>query len=652
MEDHVEIWGKSLLPAFSRLKWRGHSRLQSNCPKEVSGLRQLVSFLLVLCFLLANALVPASAQDRQLSRQSDDQSGQTRLALVIGNGAYRKASQLDNPVNDANDIAAALEAVGFEVIKGTDQDLAGMRRLIRQFGQKLGTQKGVALFYYAGHGVEFKGRNFLIPVDADIASEVETEDYAIDVDSVLRQMDAAQNGFNIVVLDACRNNPFARGWSRSGDAGGLANVLAPTGTYIAYAAAPGTTALDGKGTRNGVFTGALLKNLKRPGLKLEEVFKATREEVMTLTANKQVPWDSSSLKGDFYFRPPTVSGNVSTEPVKAIDPLEQQELNAWELVKGSNNPDDLNFFLRKFPNGANAAKARARLESIAWQVVRESNDPAKIKAFLAQFPDGENAAAARELAAKMERPAGALLKVVLPGGNETSFSYIPEGEFRMGADNGGADEKPVHTVKITRSFWMQTTEVTQAQWKAVMGTEPSEVTNCPACPVNRVSWDDAQQFIARVNAGNEGHKYRLPTEAEWEYAARAGTTGDYAGDLESMAWFWQNSGDYRLSGAWDYSKIKPANIRARPVGTKQPNAWGLFDMHGNVPEWVQDWYAEDYYSKSPASDPTGPPSGTFRVFRGGSWSSPESRLRSSQRSAAVPNAGGAVQMGFRLVREE
>lgn len=260
---------------------------------------------LLLAAFLWQVFLPVSfyaQNEREMTREKSTNSNvQKRLALVIGNGAYQKVSPLSNPVNDASDMAKALQGVGFEVIKGTDTNLVQMRRLIREFGEKLEAQKGVGLFYFAGHGVEVRGKNFLIPVDAEISREVETEDYAIDVNTILRQMDAANNGFNVVILDACRNNPFSRGWNRSNDTGGLANVNAPTGTYIAYAAAPGTTASDGKGTRNGVFTGALLKNLKRPNLKLEEVFKATREEVMTQTGNKQVPWDSSSIKGDFYF---------------------------------------------------------------------------------------------------------------------------------------------------------------------------------------------------------------------------------------------------------------------------------------------------------------------------------------------------------------
>lgn len=169
----------------------------------------ITGFLINLLVLSSLAL----GQDgRQLTIKASGK-GEKRIALVIGNGGYKFVSPLGNPTNDAGDMAATLRFLGFEVITGTDTNLVQMRRLIREFGEKLEAAKGVGLFFYAGHGVEVRGRNFLVPVDADIGREVETEDYAIDLNTVLRQMDAANNGFNIVILDACRNNPFARGWS-------------------------------------------------------------------------------------------------------------------------------------------------------------------------------------------------------------------------------------------------------------------------------------------------------------------------------------------------------------------------------------------------------------------------------------------------------
>jgi formylglycine-generating enzyme required for sulfatase activity len=198
------------------------------------------------------------------------------------------------------------------------------------------------------------------------------------------------------------------------------------------------------------------------------------------------------------------------------------------------------------------------------------------------------------------------------------FVRIPAGEFMMGSNSGGEDEKPVHRVRITRPFEMGKYEVTQAQWEAVMGSNPSRFKG-PGRPVEEVSWNDAQEFLGKLNAVGDGYRYRMPSEAEWEYAARAGTTGDHASNLDAMAWYDANSGS-----------------QTHPVGAKQPNGWGLHDMHGNVWEWCQDWYDQSYYRSSPAADPTGPASGTSRVLRGGSWVNFASYARSAYRGRSGP----------------
>ena len=218
-------------------------------------------------------------------------------------------------------------------------------------------------------------------------------------------------------------------------------------------------------------------------------------------------------------------------------------------------------------------------------------------------------------------------------GNE-QFALIPVGSFQMGSTNGRTNEQPVHTVNITRAFQMQRTEVTQGQWREIMGSNPSEFSSCgDTCPVERVSWNDIQQFLTALNQRFPGRNYRLPTEAEWEYAARAGTTGDYGGTgvLDEMGWYRDNSGS-----------------RTHPVAGKQPNAWGLYDMHGNVFEWVQDWYSSSYYSVSPANDPPGPSSGSGRVLRGGSWFISAVGARSAYRFG-TPSVRYSV-FGFRLAR--
>ena len=226
------------------------------------------------------------------------------------------------------------------------------------------------------------------------------------------------------------------------------------------------------------------------------------------------------------------------------------------------------------------------------------------------------------------------------------FVGIPPGEFLMGStgENVGGDERPLTRVKISKGFYLGKYEVTQDQWQGVMGTNPSTFKDCGGnCPVERVSWEAVQVFIGRLNGTSGGGRYRLPTEAEWEYAARAGTTTDtYAGDItqpvgndpvvNGIAWYGGNSGG-----------------PTQPVGQKAPNAFGLHDMLGNVWEWVGDWYGS--YPGGTVTDPEGPASGSGRVFRGGSWFIIAGYCRSAYRNGDSPG-GRDGSLGFRLLREE
>jgi formylglycine-generating enzyme required for sulfatase activity len=212
------------------------------------------------------------------------------------------------------------------------------------------------------------------------------------------------------------------------------------------------------------------------------------------------------------------------------------------------------------------------------------------------------------------------------------FAPIPAGEFQMGSKSGDTDEKPTHRVGITKAFELGKYEVTQAQWEAVMGSNPSHFKGADR-PVDSVGWWDAQEFLSSLNARNDGYRYRLPTEAEWEYAARAGTVGNNAGKLDSIAWYGANS-----------------KRQTHPVGQKQLNAWGLYDMQGNVWEWCQDWYDDSYYRNSPAKDPQGPSSGSLRVLRGGSWVTHTRDVRVTSRYKGGPVVQSAL-VGFRCVRE-
>jgi len=243
-----------------------------------------------LALLLIAGLLSASPASAQAER---------RVALVIGNGAYREAP-LRNPVNDARAMAIALEETGFSVTKLENADRLAMQRAVLAFGKALSSD-AVGLFYYAGHGMQVRGTNYLIPINAQAQSEDEVEVEAVDVNYVLARMATAENRLNIVILDACRDNPFARAFRSGGR--GLAAITAPTGTLIAHATAPGATAADGSGA-NGLFTGELIAAIAQGGLRVEDVFKRTRMAVVEKSRGRQTPWESSSLISDFYFQPP------------------------------------------------------------------------------------------------------------------------------------------------------------------------------------------------------------------------------------------------------------------------------------------------------------------------------------------------------------
>lgn len=300
--------------------------------------------------------VLAQTPERGMGGRVTNSPAPRRVALVIGNSSY-KDSPLTNPVNDANDMAATLTGLGFDVLKHLNADQRQMKEAIRQFGERM-QRGGIGLFFFAGHGIQVKGINYLVPVGANINKETEVEFEAVEAGFVLAQMEAAGNQVNIVVLDACRNNPFARSF-RSG-ARGLATIDAPKGSIIAYATAPGSTASDGSG-KNGLYTGALLKHMQVPGRSLEEVFSATRDEVMRKTNDAQVPWESTSLRGRFSFSAdPAAAAATATLDAESVE---------WQIVSNSKDAADLQEFLQRYPNGKFVAVARLRLKQLTQAAV-------------------------------------------------------------------------------------------------------------------------------------------------------------------------------------------------------------------------------------------------------------------------------------------
>jgi hypothetical protein len=265
-------------------------------PTDMKALKSLFLLSLIIYVITGNS----EAQTNALTS-----GGDKRLALVIGNSKYINSAPLANPVNDARAIKDALQKVGFDVYEYENLNQSQIKQAIDNFGTKLKLYS-IGLFFYAGHGIQSKGSNYLIPVDANIQSEQQIEYDCVQADRVLGLMEAAGSKINIVILDACRNNPFERSWSRALEGTGLAFMNAPTGSLIAYSTSPGRTASDGEGS-NGLYTTALLDNIKTPNITILQMFQNVRRTVSDKSYKQQIPWESTSLTNDFFFVNPAVS---------------------------------------------------------------------------------------------------------------------------------------------------------------------------------------------------------------------------------------------------------------------------------------------------------------------------------------------------------
>jgi uncharacterized caspase-like protein len=328
-----------------------------------------------------------------------------RVALVIGNSAYQHAVQLANPKNDSSDMTAKLESLGFQVVSDQNLDLAGMRRTVRDFLEKL-DGADMALFFYAGHGLQVNGNNYMVPVDAQLSGYNDLDFEALPMDLVLSAMERSTK-VNLVFLDACRDNPFAEKLSRSmgtrsGSVGrGLARLGSGVGSLIAFATQPGNVAMDGAG-RNSPFTTALLAHLGTPGQDITRDLIDVRRDVLAATEGKQVPWENSSLTGEVVLKP------LATEKPKALVPATTEtaspdnavELAYWATIKDSTDRSFFEAYLQQFPAGAFAALARLKIDAIdkRAEAGRQAEDKQK-----AEQPQTERAANATDVAS-LEQP--------------------------------------------------------------------------------------------------------------------------------------------------------------------------------------------------------------------------------------------------------
>ena len=591
-----------------------------------------------------------------------------RLALVIGNASYEDHS-LVNATRDASATSEILTQLGFEVMTYSNLDRTHMNEAVQEFSKRLAAG-GVGLVYFAGHAIQVGKSTLLLPVDAQ-RSPAAPITQGIDLNSILAGMSAPRSDqLNLILLDTCLNNPY--------DPANVSIVQPPSRTIVAYATAPGAYAADG--TRHGMYTAALLRAISEPGRNMEDVLHDVARSVSLATGGQQLPWMTegpAAAAVGFQFAPSTLQAshgdnNRSTMAAETVvefqsrgilpkDSNEEYELTFWESIKDSTYPSDYEAYLKAYPNGRFATLAHARIDRLrAAASAPKAQPPAQVDHAHAvtpppppppvtpAAPPAGKAAAASTPPTPAPAPA---IKTASSAAGEIkdcatcpALVSLPGGTFEMGSNSDDPAERPVHRVSIGRPFAIGKYEVTIEQWNAC-----ADATGCPridmegnvskSAPVRNLSWDDAQVYVKWLSK-TTGKTYRLPTEAEWEYAARGGTTTTY---------WWGNEMRKGYADCKDcgepWRKDSPVN-----VGSFLPNPFGLFDMNGSVWEWVGDcWHSS--YKGAPADgrvwDEPGCP---MRVIRGGSWPDGAAYMQSSTRfkySASVRQS----QNGMRVARD-
>ena len=554
-----------------------------------------------------------------------------RAALVVGNSTYAHIGRLPNPGNDAADMTAALRRLGFEVTMVRDADRASLTEGLRVF-TRASAGADVSLVFYAGHGLEMDGVNYLVPVDARLERDTDVRFEAVELDYVLAATVGAD--LRVVILDACRNNPLARSMQRTGASrsvsrgsfGDLDENLLGEETLVAYAAAAGTTAADGAG-RNSPYTTALLTYLEQP-LELSALFRRVRARVLEATEGEQRPHEYGSLLSEHYLGGGSGPGTVTVADGLSATVRAQQENLFWQSIVNSTNASDFEAYLRLFPAGTFRALATNRLSALRSRTA--------------------DAPATRPVADPPERrEGGTVFRDCLEC---PELVVIPAGRFRMGCVSGRDcqnDERPVHEVEVP-SFALGVYEVTFEEYdrfaQATRRARPTDYWSWGrgGRPVIGVSWEDATAYAVWLSE-ETGEEYRLPSESEWEYAARAGSTTRYT--------WGHDIGRNRANcdgcrSPWDHRDRRST----APVGSFAANAWSLYDVHGNVTEWVQDCWHENY-ARAPRDGSAWTTGGNCsrRVARGGSWHESRRFLRSATRYRLDAEFRDSY-LGFRVAR--
>jgi formylglycine-generating enzyme required for sulfatase activity len=556
-----------------------------------------------------------------------------RVALVIGNDQYQTIAKLSNARNDASLIASVLTKAGFAVTQANDLGRERLWSTIDAF--KAGVNKGdEVVFYFAGHGVQIGPAQLLLATDINSRTEAQLQRDGVplvDVQDALKDARVA-----IFIIDACRDNPFPKQGLRSlGATRGLLPPEPSAGQIIMMSAGRNQKALDsvpGQTRANGLFTWELAQVIQTPGIEIRSAMERVKDAVddKARAANhEQRPSLVNDLRGNFYFFASPVAATDNTVrpgPVVVAPALTAAQLEEkfWDDAKAAGNRDAFEAYLESYPKGRYVSLARAN-------IARLSNLNVVIAPIVKVPPVVAPVITPPVTKPVITNPARVPGTVFKDCDDCPEMVVIPAGSFEMGGTL--PIETPRHRVTL-RAFSMGRTEVTQGQWRSIMGTSPSKFSACgDTCPVETVSWADAQAFVKKLSA-KTGKQYRLSSEAEWEYACRAGGQDKYCGSgrVNDVGWYDANSGG-----------------STRPVGGKQANAWGLHDMSGNVWEWTEDCWKENYNGAPTDGSAWTTGNCSQRVLRGGSWGNDPQDLRAADRgrdSTAIRND----YLGFRVAR--
>ncbi|QQS28607.1 MAG: SUMF1/EgtB/PvdO family nonheme iron enzyme [Sphingobacteriales bacterium] len=619
--------------------------------------RLLISsiFIVLVSIMLGcntNGKDPADSNDQTIAPPAPDEPVvEKRIALVIANADYTgEINPLRNPLNDADSVASTLKALNFSVTKLTNLKREQMGKAIQNFTKSINQKNVVSLFYYAGHGFEKDGKNYLVPIDATDPEDVKFTGY--DLSLFTDEIRGVENLINLVFLDACREE-LSRGIDGRGSGGGrgFGDLNATGNLFIGYATAKGDVAADATGNQgNSPFTKAFISNMRIRGSDIDAIFKQIVTQTMELSPNRQRPYSYNSttytfvpIPGERNIRPPTSSNKNNCDEL--IDEAGKLFTNAEYGEAKSKYAEAM----RKCPEKTYLAEYITICE-------RNLRNPTPSPADAPTVPVPSSEATTKPAkeesvpSPKSETKTKPAQKETVPPNGSDPFSknmvYVEGGTFRMGCtqEQGGVcddDEKPPHEVRLN-SFYISRYEVTQAEWRSIMGANPSYNTGCDNCPVEKVSWKMIQDFLSKLNA-RTGQTYELPTEAEWEYAARGGGKSrgyKYSGsnNLDDVAWY---DGNYKESK-------HGSEGTTHPIGKKDANELGLYDMSGNVWEWCADRYGS--YSAGTSANPKGPATGNTRVVRGGSWGGNDWYCRVSNRYDYNPDNDYNVVIGVRVVR--